>query len=158
ARSWASSGAPAGPDNQLEAIMTNRRPPLADLRAFEAAARHLSFTRAAEELGVTQGAISQRIRKLEELLDLRLFDRQTRSLALTNAGDTLAIAVADGLARIDKGLEEIGKPAPARQAATLTVSVTPDFASKWLLPRLTDFQDKYPEIEVRITAETRFAD
>jgi LysR family glycine cleavage system transcriptional activator len=138
--------------------MNHRRPPLADLRAFEAAARHLSFTRAAEELGVTQGAVSQRIRKLEDLLELRLFERHSRSLTLTNAGETLATAVADGLSRIDQGLEEIGRPAAPRQAATLTVSVTPDFASKWLLPRLTRFQDKYPEIEVRVTAEDRFAD
>jgi LysR family transcriptional regulator, glycine cleavage system transcriptional activator len=139
-------------------MMNHRRPPLADLRAFEAAARHLSFTRAAAELGVTQGAVSQRIRKLEDLLDLRLFERHTRSLTLTNAGETLATAVADGLSRIDQGLAEIGRPAAPRQAATVTVSVTPDFASKWLLPRLTRFQDKYPEIEVRITAEHRFAD
>jgi LysR family glycine cleavage system transcriptional activator len=138
--------------------MIHRRPPLADLRAFEAAARHLSFTRAAQELGVTQGAVSQRIRKLEDLLGLQLFERHTRSLTLTNAGETLATAVADGLSRIDQGLEELGRPAAPRQAATLTVSVTPDFASKWLLPRLTGFQDKFPEIEVRITAEHRFAD
>ena len=138
--------------------MIHRRPPLADLRAFEAAARHLSFTRAAQELGVTQGAVSQRIRKLEDLLELRLFERHTRSLTLTNAGETLATAVADGLSRIDQGLEEVGRPAAPRRAATLTVSVTPEFASKWLLPRLTRFQDKFPEIEVSITAEHRFAD
>ncbi len=139
-------------------ITANHRPPLADLRAFEAAARHLSFTRAADELGVTQGAVSQRIRKLEEMLDIRLFERHTRSLTLTGAGETLATAVADGLSRIDSGLEQIGRPAAPREAATLTVSVTPDFASKWLLPRLTRFQDKYPQIEVRISAEDRFAD
>ncbi len=132
--------------------------PLADLRAFEAAARHLSFTKAAAELGVTQGAISQRIRKLEELLDLQLFERRTRALVLTNAGQSLATAVADGLSRIAQGLEEIGRPAAPRSPKQLTVSVLPDFASKWLLPRLTGFQDKYPEIEVRITAEDRFAD
>ena len=72
--------------------------------------------------------------------------------------ETLATAVADGLSRIDQGLEEIGRPQPTRRAATLTVSVTPDFASKWLLPRLTRFQDTHPEIEVRVTAEHRFAD
>jgi LysR family glycine cleavage system transcriptional activator len=138
--------------------MTTARPPLADLHAFEAAARHLSFTKAADELGVTQGAISQRIRKLEQLLALRLFERRTRSLVLTSAGQTLATAVADGLSRILQGLEEIGRPQPTRRAATLTVSVTPDFASKWLLPRLTRFQDTHPEIEVRVTAEHRFAD
>jgi LysR family glycine cleavage system transcriptional activator len=138
--------------------MSVPRPPLADLRAFEAAARHLSFTKAAAELGVTQGAISQRIRKLEELLDLQLFERRTRALVLTNAGQTLATAVADGLSRIALGLEEIGRPPAPRSPKRLTVSVLPDFASKWLLPRLTGFQDKYPEVEVQITAEDRFAD
>ena len=138
--------------------MTVPRPPLADLHAFEAAARHLSFTKAAAELGVTQGAVSQRIRKLEELLGLQLFERRTRCLALTSAGETLATAVADGLSRIALGLEEIGQPVVQRSPAHLTVSVVPDFASKWLLPRLTSFQDKFPEIEVRVTAEDRFAD
>jgi LysR family glycine cleavage system transcriptional activator len=138
--------------------MIHRRPPLADLRVFEAAARHRSFTRAAAELGVTQGAVSQRIRRLEEALDLRLFERLTRALVLTNQGQTLATAVGDGLARIDQGLAEIGGQHAPRNAATLTVSLTASFASKWLLPRLTRFQEQHPEIEVRIAAEDRFAD
>src|SRR5476651_2398563 len=89
--------------------MNSRRPPLADLRVFEAAARHLSFTRAGAELGVTQGAISQRIRHLEDFLGLRLFERLTRALVLTSHGRLLAVAVGDGLARIDEGVAEIGR-------------------------------------------------
>lgn len=138
--------------------MNHRRPPLADLRAFEAAARHLSFTRAARELGVTQGAVSQRIRRLDEMVDLRLFERLTRALVLTSQGQTLATAVGDGLARIDRGLAEIGRQRAPGPGASLTVSVTASFASKWLLPRLARFQEQHPEIEVRIAAEDRFAD
>jgi LysR family transcriptional regulator, glycine cleavage system transcriptional activator len=138
--------------------MNNRRPPLADLNAFEAAARHLSFTRAAAELGVTQGAVSQRIRRLEDMLELRLFERLTRALVLTGHGRVLAGAVCDGLARIDEGLAEIGRQRTPEETATLTVSVTSAFASKWLLPRLARFQERHPSIEVRIAAEDRFAD
>jgi LysR family transcriptional regulator, glycine cleavage system transcriptional activator len=138
--------------------MNNRRPPLADLRAFEAAARHLSFTRAASELGVTQGAVSQRIRRLEDQLDLRLFERLTRAMVLTAHGRTLAAAVGEGLARIDDGLSEIVRHRSPQDAAVLTVSVTAAFASKWLLPRLARFQERYPEIEIRIAAEDRLAD
>lgn len=138
--------------------MNNRRPPLADLRVFEAAARHLSFTRAGVELGVTQGAISQRIRHLEDLLGLRLFERLTRAMVLTSHGRLLAMAVGEGLARIEEGLAEIERLRLPANRATLTVSVTAAFASKWLLPRLCAFQERFPEIEVRIAAEDRFAD
>jgi LysR family transcriptional regulator, glycine cleavage system transcriptional activator len=138
--------------------MNSRRPPLADLRVFEAAARHLSFTRAGAELGVTQGAISQRIRHLEDFLGLRLFERLTRALVLTSHGRLLAVAVGDGLARIDEGVAEIDRLCLPANRAILTVSVTAAFASKWLLPRLAAFQERFPEIEVRIAAEERFAD
>jgi LysR family glycine cleavage system transcriptional activator len=138
--------------------MNSRRPPLADLRAFEAAARHLSFTRAGAELGVTQGAISQRIRRLEETLEIRLFERLTRAMALTSQGRLLATAVGEGLARIDEGLAEIDRLRLPPDRATLTVSLTAAFATKWLLPRLGGFQERFPEIEVRIAAEDRFAD
>jgi LysR family transcriptional regulator, glycine cleavage system transcriptional activator len=135
-----------------------RRPPLADLHAFEAAARHLSFTRAAAELGVTQGAVSQRIRRLEDRLGRPLFERLTRALALTADGKTLAAAIGDGLARIDDGLAAIDRQRwPARGAATLTLSVAPGFACRWLLPRLGRFHERHPGIEVRIEAEDRLA-
>jgi LysR family glycine cleavage system transcriptional activator len=135
-----------------------RRPPLADLHAFEAAARHLSFTRAAAELGVTQGAVSQRIRRLEDTLGRPLFERLTRALALTVDGKTLAAAIGDGLARIDDGLAAIDRQRrQPRGAATLTLSVAPGFAGRWLLPRLGRFRDRHPDIEVRIEAEDRLA-
>ena len=138
--------------------MNSRRPPLADLRVFEAAARHLSFTRAGAELGVTQGAVSQRIRRLEEMLEIRLFERLTRAMALTSHGRSLAAAVGEGLARIDEGLAELDRLRLPPDRATLTISVTAAFASRWLLPRLSDFQERFPEIEVRIAAEDRLAD
>ena len=138
--------------------LRTRRPPLADLRAFEAAARHLSFTRAAAELGVTQGAVSQRIRRLEDTLGRSLFERLTRALALTADGKALAAAIGDGLARIDDGLAAIDRQRRSpRGAATLTLSVAPGFAGRWLLPRLGRFRERHPEIEVRIEAEDRLA-
>jgi LysR family transcriptional regulator, glycine cleavage system transcriptional activator len=136
--------------------LNTRRPPLADLHAFETAARHLSFTRAAVELGVTQGAVSQRIRRLEETLGLRLFERLTRALMLTADGKTLAAAIGDGLARIDDGLAAIDRQRPHGRA-TLTLSVAPGFACRWLLPRLVRFRERHPDIEVRIEAEDRLA-
>jgi LysR family glycine cleavage system transcriptional activator len=98
--------------------LKTRRPPLADLHAFEAAARHLSFTRAAAELGVTQGAVSQRIRRLEETLARSLFERLTRALALTADGKALAVAIGDGLARIDDGLAAIDRQRRPPRGAT----------------------------------------
>jgi LysR family transcriptional regulator, glycine cleavage system transcriptional activator len=113
-----------------------RRPPLADLHAFEAAARHLSFTRAASELGVTQGAVSQRVRKLEELLGLQLFERLTRALALTADGKVLAEAVGHGIDRIDEGLAAIDRQQRPGAETTLVLSAAPGFVCRWLLPRL----------------------
>jgi LysR family glycine cleavage system transcriptional activator len=135
-----------------------RRPPLGDLHAFEAAARHLSFTRAAAELGVTQGAVSQRIRRLEDRLGRRLFARLTRALMLTADGKTLAAAIGDGLARIDDGLASIdGQRRSPGSGAPLTLSVAPGFACRWLLPRLVRFRERHPGIEVRLEAEDRLA-
>ena len=135
-----------------------RRPPLGDLQAFETAARHLSFTRAARDLGVTQGAVSQRIRRLEDALRLRLFERLTRALRLTAEGVVLARAVRDGIERIDEGLGAINRTRPLRRGgAVLTLSVAPGFACRWLLPRLMRFRGAHPEIEVRIEAEDRLA-
>lgn len=134
-----------------------RRPPLADLHAFEAAARHLSFTRAACELGVTQGAVSQRVRKLEESLGLALFERLTRALALTADGKILAEAVGGGIDRIDEGLAAVDRHRRPRAGTTLTLSAAPGFACRWLLPRLVRFRARHPDIEVRIEAEDRLA-
>jgi LysR family glycine cleavage system transcriptional activator len=135
--------------------MTARLPSLNGLRAFEAAARHLSFTLAAAELNVTQTAISHQIRRLEEELGLRLFIRQNRALALTaEARDYLPgvrAAFNDLRLATDRLLRK-------DEDKVLTVSTLASLAAKWLLPRLTDFQDSHPGIDVRITTSTSLVD
>src|ERR1043166_228438 len=135
--------------------MAARLPSLNGLRAFEAAARHMSFTLAASELNVTQTAISHQIRRLEEELGVRLFVRQNRTLSLPPeakeylpgiraAFNDLRLAT-DRLLRKDDG-------------NVLTVSTLASLAAKWLLPRLSDFQEKHPGIDVRITTSTALVD
>ena len=131
-----------------------RLPPLNALRAFEAVARRLSFSRAAEDLHVTPGAVSQQIRFLEQYLGESLFDRTRRSVALTEAGMRMLPEIQAGLETLSRALSN--KTAPAGR--TLTISVAPSFASKWLLPRLRDFSDRHPEIELRISATVGLAD
>jgi len=133
----------------------SRMPPLDALRAFEAAARRLSFTDAAEELHVTQGAVSQRIKALELSLGVRLFRRLTRQLELTPDGQRLARGVREGLSHIIKALADIDHKSVA---GALTVSVLPSFARRWLLPRLPRFHRRHPEIDVQILAEGRTVD
>ena len=134
---------------------SRRLPSLDALRAFEAAARRLSFTEAAAELHVTQGAVSQRIKLLEQELGRALFDRTPRGLCLTGAGETLAHGVAEGLERITlalAGLDATGL------AGALEVSVLPSFATRWLVPRLNGFSRHHPEIEIRIHAQGQVVD
>ncbi len=135
--------------------MTARLPSLNGLRAFEAAARHLSFTSAAQELNVTQTAISHQIRRLEDELGVKLFVRQSRSLALTpQAADYLPgirAAFQDLRTATDRLLRK-------GQDRVLTVSTVASFAAKWLLPRLTGFQEQHPDIEVRITTSVDLVD
>ena len=124
-------------------------PPLDHLRAFEAAARHLSFKEAANELSVTPAAIGQRIRALESHLKLSLFTRMTRKVVLTNDGEELMSAVSTGLSTIRQGLTRI----QARQHTnTLTISTTNSFTERCLLPRLPEFSTLYPDCDVRIIA------
>ncbi|MBV9537382.1 MAG: transcriptional regulator GcvA [Acidisphaera sp.] len=132
-----------------------RKVSLDGLRVFEAAARRLSFTRAAEELHVTQGAVSQRIRALEDELGLPLFERSAAGLRLTAAGAALASGVRDALERIAATLAEIGG---AGDAAPLVVSVLPSFASRWLMPRFPRFAAAHPDIPVQIVALLGLAD
>ena len=131
--------------------MTARLPSLNGLRAFEAAARHLSFTQAASELNVTQTAISHQIRRLEEELGIRLFIRKNRALALTpQARDYLPgvrAAFNDLRLATDRLLRK-------DDDNVLTVSTLASLAAKWLLPRLTAFQEAHPGIDVRITTST----
>ncbi|MFH1803954.1 MAG: transcriptional regulator GcvA [Pseudomonadota bacterium] len=126
-------------------------PPLAALRAFEAAARHLSFKRAAAELAVTPTAISHQVRLLEETLGLCLFDRLPRQVVLTPAGQELFPVLRDGFAGFAAAIDRLRGQ---RAQRGLTVSVLPSFAAKWLLPRLARFQALYPDIHLRLHTTT----
>ena len=130
----------------------SRLPPLNGLRAFEVVARHLNFRLAAEELGVTQGAVAQQVRGLEAQLGLQLFLRQNRSLALTEAGRSYASNIRRAFELIADATQVL-RPEPAH----LTISVTPTFATKWLIPRLPDFTAAHPDIDLRIMASDRIA-
>ncbi|NIR91690.1 MAG: transcriptional regulator GcvA [Gammaproteobacteria bacterium] len=130
-------------------------PPLTALRAFDAAARHLSFARAAEELHVTPAAISQQVRALEDYLGVKLFRRLPRSVVITEAGQSGLIALREGLDKLAEAAE-LFRTHDAN--ATLVVSVVPTFAAKWLVPRLDRFQALHPEIEVRVDASNRLID
>lgn len=135
--------------------MSQPRPSLGSLRAFEAVARNLSFTRAAEELHVTPGAVSQQIRTLEDLLGETLFVRTRRSVALTNAAIRMLPEIQAGLESLSRAVSKISAP---KRAGSLTISVTPSFASKWLMPRLADFTDKNPDVDIRILATVALVD
>lgn len=130
-------------------------PPLRALRAFEAAARHLSFAQAAAELGVTPGAVSHQIKALEGWLGAPLFHRLTRALRLTEAGAAAVPALTEGFDRLAEGAARMR----AREdASLLTVSVSPGFGSLWLVPRLDRFRRRHPETEVRIDGTDRLVD
>ncbi len=133
----------------------DRLPPLNALRAFEAAARRLSFTKAAEELNVTPGAISQHIRQLEEYAGTPLFRRTGRSVLLTDAAQAALPMVRDAFDQIT----EAGRimQAPARKGRVL-VSCAPSFAAKWLAPRLERFQSSHPGIEAWVSADSHLTD
>jgi LysR family transcriptional regulator, glycine cleavage system transcriptional activator len=129
--------------------MHNAPPPLNALRAFEAAARHLSLTKAAVELNVTPGALSHQIRGLEDHLGLKLFDRGVRSIALTAAGKALEPGLQAGFLHIRDALASLNRMGDAR---VLVISTPPGFTSKWLAPRLYRFSSAYPEIDVRVSS------
>lgn len=136
---------------------TRRRRPiqLAALRGFEASARRLSFTLAADELALTQSSISRQIALMESQVGKALFVRKTRALALTDDGRRLHAAVAQALAAIDRCVDEIrGLDQPPR----VSVSTYASFASLWLGPRLAVFQRQHPEIEIRVDASDRPVD
>jgi DNA-binding transcriptional LysR family regulator len=124
-----------------------RLPSLTALRAFEAVARTLSFTKAAQELGVTQAAVSRQIRLLEEALAVTLVTRGTTRNALTGAGEILFDGVYRGFVAIGQAVERIGGSAGRE---ILNVSVAPFFSSLWLTPRLMDFYQRHPGIDLRL--------
>lgn len=134
---------------------TSRLPPLNALRAFEAAARLESFARAADELAVTPGAISQQIRTLEEHVGAPLFIREGRGLSLTEAGRAAANVASDAFETLERAVSLMRQPLQRR---ALTVSVAPSFAGKWLAPRLHRFQEDHPGVEVWIAATSERVD
>lgn len=127
--------------------MARKLPPLNALRAFESAARHLSFTRAAEELHVTQAAVSHQVKSLEEYLGIKLFRRFNRSLLLTDEGQAYLPMMTKAFDLMSDATTRLIKRDPA---GPLTVSVLPSFAARWLVPRLGRFHRAHPEIDLRI--------
>ena len=135
--------------------MTARLPSLNGLRAFEAAARHLSFTLAAAELNVTQTAISHQIRRLEQELGIRLFVRQNRALALTPEAREYLPGIRAAFNDLRLATDRLQR---RDSDHVLTVSTLASLAAKWLLPRLSAFQEAHPGIDVRITTSTSLVD
>ncbi len=125
-------------------------PPLNGLRAFDASGRTLTFRAASEELGVTQGAIAQQVRGLEEYLNISLFERHSKGLAFTASGRSYHSRIQSAFSEIREATENL-RPEPGK----VVISVTPTFASKWLIPNLPDFTAKHPNIDLRIMATER---
>ena len=135
--------------------MARRLPPLNALKAFEAVARSNSVTRAAEELSVTQGAVSQQVKALEATLGVKLFNRERQRLVITEAGRDYLTVVRDAFDQIAIGTDRIVQ---RQRSGVLTVSVSSDFAAKWLVNRLGHFSDAHPEIDLRVSVADRQVD
>lgn len=134
-----------------------RLPPIAALRALESAARHLSYTRAAEELHVTQSAVSHQIRHIEGQWNLKLFHRRGRRLVLTEAGHALVPIVREFIQRLSNTLEELAGDKD-EEIGSLRVSLLQSFAFKWLVPRLGSFNEKHPDINIWISTSEELTD
>ena len=132
-----------------DAKMRRSLPPLNALRSFDAAARHQSFTRAAEELCVTQGAVSHQVKSLETELGLQLFKRERNGLVITEAGRDYLAVVRDVFDQLELATDRLLQ---RQRSGTITVSTSPDFAAKWLVSRLGRFAEAYPEIELKLAA------
>jgi LysR family glycine cleavage system transcriptional activator len=130
-------------------------PPLTSLRSFEAAGRHLSFTRAAAELRVTHGAVSRAIRTLEDYLQTPLFQRQTRAVVLTSAGSFYHLVVHDLLEKLAAATLQL---TDHRTSGIVNISTLDSFAAKWLLPRLFRFSEAHRDTDVRLSTSTELAD
>ncbi len=135
--------------------MLRRLPPLNALKAFEAAARHESFTRAAEELRVTQGAISHQVKALESELGIKLFNRERQRLTVTESGREYLSVLRDALDQIAIATQRLVQ---RQSTGALTLSTSPDFAAKWLVHRLDRFAEAYPSMELRISATMHHVD
>lgn len=127
-------------------------PGTGSLRVFEAAGRHLNFTRAAEELHVTPAAVSHQIKEFEEQLDIRLLERTSRSMRLTAAGEILHAAVTEALAGLTRA---VGQMQRRRDSAALKVTASTSIAARWLVPRLDDFMQAMPGVDVRLDVSDR---
>jgi LysR family transcriptional regulator, glycine cleavage system transcriptional activator len=130
-------------------------PPLPALRTFESAARHCSFKRAAQELGVTPSAVSRAVLSLENYLGTPLFHRQTRSILLTDAGKELLGPLREGLRSIQEGVDRV---MAQQRADILTISCAPSLARAWLMPRLRGFLEQAQTVETRLISASRVAD
>ena len=139
----------------MEAVLRRSLPPLNALRSFEAAARHQSFTRAADELCVTQGAVSHQVKALEAELGLKLSNRERQGLAITDAGHDYLAEVRDAFDRIALGTDRLLQ---RLHSGVITVSMSPDFAAKWLVGRLGRFAEAYPDIELKVSATIHHCD
>ncbi|HEV7310175.1 transcriptional regulator GcvA [Ensifer sp.] len=135
--------------------MATSLPSLASLRAFEAAARHLSVTKAANELNVTPGAVSLQVRELEQTLGVALFERRPRQLVLTEDGSSYFATLRRAFRMMREATEEL---TARKRAPMLTVSCTPTFAAQWLVPRIGAFEQHVPGIDVRISTTNRLTD
>src|SRR5262249_44406922 len=136
--------------------MPTRRslPPLNALRAFEATARHASFSKAADELHVTPAALSHQIRGLEDLLGLKLFLRRARAIELTEAARAIYPGIRSGFESLRSAVEQLDR---AKQHRILVVSASPGLTAKWLVPRIYRFLAQYPDIDTRISAGTAYS-
>ncbi|MFK7877716.1 MAG: transcriptional regulator GcvA [Paracoccaceae bacterium] len=132
--------------------MIDRLPPLTALRAFDAAARHMSFAKAADELNVTPAALSYQIKSLEDHLGAPVFRRLNRAVALTEAGETLAPGCRDGFTSLAAAWSATKR---VQDNTTLTVTAGPAFTAKWMAPRLFEFAQAHPEIELRFSASLK---
>jgi LysR family transcriptional regulator, glycine cleavage system transcriptional activator len=135
--------------------MLRRLPSLNALKAFEAAARHESFTKAADELSVTQGAVSHQVKALEAELGLKLFNRERQRLVITDAGRGYLEVVRDAFDRLAVGTERLRQ---VQKSGALTVTTSPNFAAKWLVHRLGRFVEAHPDIDLRVGASHRHID
>ncbi len=135
--------------------MSDRLPPLTALRAFEAASRHMSFAKAADELNVTPAALSFQIKSLEDHLGAPVFRRLNRAVELTEEGTLLRPGVADGFEAIQTAWRSVKR---RLDSTTLTITAGPGFTAKWLAPRLFSFAQANPDIELRFSASLRMMD
>jgi len=137
------------------AVERRRLPPLNALRAFEAAARHLNFSRAADELSVTPGAVSQQIQNLEDYVGAALFKRTPKGLLLTDAAQTALPALREAFDRLAEAASLLTAAVDGRR---LTLTAPPSFAAKWLVPRLGAFEQAHPQVDVWLSAAIELVD